>query len=135
MVCFFLQKMLAATAAAAAAAAPPPAPHPQRAIPPMPIVAPPQQAMYPPYYAPQPVAQAPPPAPPAAPAAAGLGDQQKVRQQYLSTSFSANFNDIQAMLMQVLSLTPEQINALPPNERAAILQLVSENPIYTFGSF
>jgi hypothetical protein len=30
----------------------------------------------------------------------------------------------QAMLLQVLSLTPEQIDALPPNERAAILQLV-----------
>lgn len=29
------------------------------------------------------------------------------------------------MLMQVLSLTPEQVNNLPPTERAAILQLVS----------
>lgn len=31
----------------------------------------------------------------------------------------------QAMLMQVLSLTPQQIEALPPNERATIQQLVS----------
>lgn len=29
------------------------------------------------------------------------------------------------MLMQVLALTPEQINGLPENERAAIMQLVS----------
>lgn len=29
------------------------------------------------------------------------------------------------MLMQVLSLTPDQINALPANERDAIQQLVS----------
>lgn len=29
------------------------------------------------------------------------------------------------MLLQVLSLTPQQINALPPNERNTILQLVS----------
>jgi hypothetical protein len=28
------------------------------------------------------------------------------------------------MLMQVLALTPEQINGLPENERAAIMQLV-----------
>jgi hypothetical protein len=30
------------------------------------------------------------------------------------------------MLMQVLSLTPDQINALPPDERNAIQQLVSK---------
>jgi hypothetical protein len=29
------------------------------------------------------------------------------------------------MLLQVLSLTPDQINALPPSERDAIQQLVS----------
>jgi len=33
---------------------------------------------------------------------------------------------MQSMLMQVLSLTQEQINALPENERATIQQLVSE---------
>lgn len=31
---------------------------------------------------------------------------------------------MQAMIQQVLSLTPEQINGLPANERAAIMQLV-----------
>jgi len=30
------------------------------------------------------------------------------------------------MLMQVLSMTPAQINALPVNDQAAILQLVSD---------
>ncbi|KDQ13758.1 hypothetical protein BOTBODRAFT_33198 [Botryobasidium botryosum FD-172 SS1] len=48
----------------------------------------------------------PPGMPPAA--AAALGDQQK------------------AMLMQILSLTPDQINALPPDERNAIHQLRSQ---------
>lgn len=33
------------------------------------------------------------------------------------------------MLMQMLQLTDEQINALPPNERQAILQLVSTSPL------
>jgi hypothetical protein len=36
------------------------------------------------------------------------------------------------MLMQVLSLTPDQINALPPDERNAIQQLVSVNGIWIF---
>jgi hypothetical protein len=31
---------------------------------------------------------------------------------------------IQQMLMQVLSLTPDQINGLPPSEREAIQNLV-----------
>ena len=29
--------------------------------------------------------------------------------------------------MRVLSMTPEQINALPPTERSAYIQLVSDN--------
>jgi cleavage stimulation factor subunit 2 len=36
------------------------------------------------------------------------------------------------MLMQVLSLTPDQINALPPDERNAIQQLVNFDIISAF---
>lgn len=57
-----------------------------------------------PYYPPPPPPNAPPPAS-APPEAAGLDPQQ------------------QAMLMQVLSLSTDQINALPSNERDAILAL------------
>jgi len=31
---------------------------------------------------------------------------------------------LQAIIMRVLSMTPEQINVLPPNERATYIQLV-----------
>ncbi|QRW25814.1 RNA recognition motif protein [Rhizoctonia solani] len=40
-----------------------------------------------------------------------------------SPAFQAVSPQQQAMIQQVLSLTPEQINGLPPNERAAIMQL------------
>jgi hypothetical protein len=35
---------------------------------------------------------------------------------------------LQAMLIQVLSMTPEQINMLAPTERASIMQLVRIYP-------
>ena len=38
------------------------------------------------------------------------------------------------MLMQVLSLTPDQINSLPPTERDAIQQLVSALDVSNYSS-
>ncbi|KAG8692461.1 hypothetical protein FRC08_009763 [Ceratobasidium sp. 394] len=109
-----LQKMLpGGTAQPPAAQAPVPAPVPPPSAPPIP----PPVNQYPPnYYSapPPPIPtpsypqyQAPPPPvpAPAAPQAPTLSPQQ------------------QAMIQQVLSLTPEQINGLPANERAAIMQL------------
>ncbi|KDN46542.1 hypothetical protein RSAG8_04195, partial [Rhizoctonia solani AG-8 WAC10335] len=79
---------------------------PQQAAPPMPSMPSmppmPPNSMYQSYQTP------PPAAPPAPPAFQGVSLQQ------------------QAMIQQVLSLTPEQINGLPPNERAAIMQLRSQ---------
>ncbi|KZT60047.1 hypothetical protein CALCODRAFT_481121 [Calocera cornea HHB12733] len=103
-----LERMLNATTQAAA---PPPAPMPVQPPPQQPYSYPPpmQPAAYAPppqsYYGmppPQPVPQAMPPPP--APLAA----------------------DQRAMLMQVLSLSQDQVNALPPPERAAIMQLRSQ---------
>lgn len=51
---------------------------------------------------------APTPVPPAAPPAPQLDEQQR------------------QLLQQVLQLTPEQINALPPDQRASILQLKAQ---------
>ncbi|KAG8760683.1 hypothetical protein FRC12_009526 [Ceratobasidium sp. 428] len=65
---------------------------------------------YPQYQTPPPPAPVPQPAP-AASQVAGL---------------PAISLQQQAMIQQVLSLTPEQINGLPANERAAILQLRSQ---------
>ncbi|KAF8607257.1 hypothetical protein BDV93DRAFT_603886 [Ceratobasidium sp. AG-I] len=108
-----LQKMLPG-GTAQPAPAPAPVPPPVAQAPPIP----PPVNQYPPnYYAPPPPApapvpqyptyQAPPPAAPAPPASAlsSMSPQQ------------------QAMINQVLSLTPDQINGLPANERAAIMQL------------
>ncbi|EJU01307.1 hypothetical protein DACRYDRAFT_116497 [Dacryopinax primogenitus] len=110
-----LERMLKATTQSAAPPLPtpaPPPPQPQMYPPPMQQ----QPAQYPPpqsYYGmpPPPVPQAvppPTPAPAAAVAAAPLPADQR------------------AMLMQVLSLSQEQVNALPPTERAAIMQLRSQ---------
>jgi len=76
---------------------------PVKAVPPPPTAS---WASNPSSYYPPPPAAVPPPA--AAPSNPVLDASQ------------------QAMLLQVLSLTPEQIDALPPNERAAILQLRSQ---------
>ncbi|CAE6372370.1 unnamed protein product [Rhizoctonia solani] len=111
-----LQKMLAGGAAQSAPQqqAPPPPP-PAVSAPPNQYQqgyygAPPQQAVQPmppnpAYQSYQPPAPAPPPAP---------------------SAFQAVSPQQQAMIQQVLSLTPEQINGLPPNERAAIMQLRSQ---------
>ncbi|QRV84838.1 RNA recognition motif protein [Ceratobasidium sp. AG-Ba] len=117
-----LQKMLPGGGAQPPAAQAPiqtPAPVPPPSAPPVP----PPMNQYPPnYYAPPPPVnpayaqyQAPPPvpapapvAPPPVPALPGVSAQQ------------------QAMIQQVLSLTPDQINGLPANERAAIMQLRSQ---------
>ncbi|KAF9450027.1 RNA-binding domain-containing protein [Macrolepiota fuliginosa MF-IS2] len=93
------------------------APAPMPGIPP-PSSLPPPAAMFPPattpYYRPPPsagasqtpVAPVPTPAiPQQLPGAPAISESQRV------------------MLMQVLSLTPDQINGLPENERAAIMQL------------
>ncbi|KAH8825171.1 hypothetical protein DL96DRAFT_1612165 [Flagelloscypha sp. PMI_526] len=64
-----------------------------------------------PYYA-APPAHMPAQPPPAPPASAGLGSSMSEEQR--------------AMLMQVLQMTPEQINAMPETERAAVNQLRSQ---------
>ncbi|KAF8685220.1 Hinge domain of cleavage stimulation factor subunit 2 [Rhizoctonia solani] len=127
-----LQKMLAGGAAQ-------PAPQQQAPPPPMPVSAPPNQYQQGYYGAPPPQAvppmppnpayqsyQPPAPAPPqASPAFQAVSPQQQVR-----LSHPKRRKEIltvwQAMIQQVLSLTPEQINGLPPNERAAIMQLRSQ---------
>ncbi|KAF8752004.1 Hinge domain of cleavage stimulation factor subunit 2 [Rhizoctonia solani] len=73
-----------------------------------------------------PIVPTPAPAPPqASPAFQAVSPQQQVR-----LSHPKRRKEIltvwQAMIQQVLSLTPEQINGLPPNERAAIMQLRSQ---------
>jgi len=137
-----LQRMLAATSLASSASAPAPLQHPQPqlqhsyhqppplqqpqpvlpppSMPPIPsghpnmyqqhqqhqppMQMPPQQSYYRP--PPPPQQQAPPQqAPPQAAPELGIDPAQR------------------AMLLQVLSLTPDQINALPPSERDAIQQL------------
>ncbi|KAH7337723.1 hypothetical protein B0J17DRAFT_664027 [Rhizoctonia solani] len=110
-----LQKMLAGGSTQAppqqqAPHPPPPVPAPTNQYPQGYYGAPPPQAVPPMPPNPQYQSyQAPPPAaPPAAPTFQGVSPEQ------------------QAMIQQVLSLTPEQINGLPPNERAAIMQLRSQ---------
>ncbi|CAD6884905.1 unnamed protein product [Tilletia controversa] len=113
-----LQRILTSSGALGGAAPPtnaaPPAatPAPQSAPIPTPRL-PPAAAVA----SPVPAAAAPMPPPTHAPAAApsqpaqippGLGDQQK------------------ALLMQVLKLTDEQINALPPEQKASIMQLKAQ---------
>ncbi|KZO94663.1 hypothetical protein CALVIDRAFT_550335 [Calocera viscosa TUFC12733] len=110
-----LERMLKATTQAAA---PPPAPAP---VPPLPQPYSYPPAMQPAAYAPppqsyygmppsqqMPQSMPPPPVPPAAAAQQPLPADQR------------------AMLMQVLSLSQDQVNALPPTERAAIMQLRSQ---------
>lgn len=68
-------------------------------------------------------AAGPPPLPPATQAAlAGLPEDQKVR---LSASDMASSANSQQMLVQVLQLTQDQINALDPAQQASVKQLVS----------
>ncbi|KAJ7594058.1 hypothetical protein C8J56DRAFT_925911 [Mycena floridula] len=119
-----LERMLAASSGSAGASgAPPivppptfqaPIPHPYGAAPPM---AAPPPAGYPgppmpPFFRPPPgpVVQPPPSQPTPTP----------------QTPENLTSEQQHAMVMQVLSLTPEQINALPDAERAAIQQLRSQ---------
>ncbi|CAE6481382.1 unnamed protein product [Rhizoctonia solani] len=110
-----LQKMLAGGAAQ-------PAPQQQAPPPPMPVSAPPNQYQQGYYGAPPP--QAVPPMPPN-PAYQSYQPPAPAPPQ-ASPAFQAVSPQQQAMIQQVLSLTPEQINGLPPNERAAIMQLRSQ---------
>lgn len=67
-------------------------------------------------------AAGPPPLPPATQAAlAGLPEDQKVRIAFVRSSLANG----QQMLVQVLQLTQEQINALDPAQQASVKQLVS----------
>ena len=99
----------------------------QQPPPSQPMLVPPQQSYY------------RPPPPPAQPAAASqplpapaadinIDSGQRVRfayrPLYADRSELTCMYFVQAMLMQVLSLTPDQINSLPPTERDAIQQLV-----------
>ncbi|WVQ77912.1 hypothetical protein IAR50_007618 [Cryptococcus sp. DSM 104548] len=111
----------------------PPASQPPQAFrPPPSFAAPPSQTPpYPPYGAPPPSAPpafapapAPVPTPMAAPASAvsavpGMAALPPAAQAALATLPE----DQQAMLIQVLSLAPEQINALDPTQRASVVQL------------
>lgn len=89
---------------------------------------------------PPPAAAAPPPAAAPAAAAGGAGNQQQAIQAALSmvsedqrvrpnlfpsTRALILFFRGQGMLMQVFQLTADQINALPPDQRVGVLQLVS----------
>ncbi|KAF8240990.1 hypothetical protein L208DRAFT_1427248, partial [Tricholoma matsutake] len=116
---------------------PPPSlqqPQPVPSFPPM--SAPPPSAMFmhhphppgmppiPPYYRPPPPAQPVPPTQQQPPPQQAT--QPPIQQQPASQGAQEISDTQRAMLMQVLSLTQEQINALPDQERGAILQLRSQ---------
>lgn len=44
-----------------------------------------------------------------------------------STPHQPSAEQQRALIMQIMSLTPEQINALPPQQRDQVLQLVSHH--------
>ncbi len=66
---------------------------------------------------------------------AAIPDEQKVRLLTAPCrSLIEHFS--QAMIMHVIQMTPEQINALGPTERASVLQLVSPwSPLSIFTDF
>ncbi|KII91812.1 hypothetical protein PLICRDRAFT_90058 [Plicaturopsis crispa FD-325 SS-3] len=131
-----LQRMLAATSTGPSlgAAPPPPPPNVPRpyqqppmqpppmqqpqplAPPPPPMSAPPNMYQQPPPNLPPPQSYYRPPPPP----------QQQQAPPPLNPQNTAMDPAQRQMLMQVLSLTPDQINALPPTEREAIQQLRSQ---------
>ncbi len=78
--------------------------------------------------------QAPPPhavAPPPACFVPGFNEAQTVRVllQSVAVAMLMKWNGlVQNMVMQVLQLTPEHLNSLPPQEREQIMQLVCRAP-------
>lgn len=110
--------------------APPPLQQPQPVQgmppPPPPMPVPPPSAMFPPgmpvppYYRPPPPTQAQP-LPPAQPSAPATGPQGAGLHSAPDISDSQRL-----MLVQVLNLSQDQINALPETERQAIVQLRSQ---------
>ncbi|EST05173.1 Cleavage stimulation factor subunit 2, hinge domain protein [Kalmanozyma brasiliensis GHG001] len=124
-----LQRILAASGAVPGAAAPPPSvpPHMQQqptnnngsATPPQHYGGAPPGGRYPPQ-------ARPPPAPYAQP---GYGGQPPAPANNDPAAALAGQNlpeEQKALLMQVLQLTPDQINALPPDQKASILQLKAQ---------
>ncbi|KAG5644962.1 hypothetical protein DXG03_007332 [Asterophora parasitica] len=78
---------------------------------------------YPGYGAPQP-APAPPPQNTNVDALANIGDEQKVRLCVEGVLSLTLIDVLQAFLMRVLSMTPEQVHALPnPADRQTYIQL------------
>ncbi|THH20462.1 hypothetical protein EW146_g913 [Bondarzewia mesenterica] len=143
-----LQRMLAATNQPSSTMAPGPAPTPSSAPPPTIFHAPqPQQPQFfqapppsvPQTHTPQHPLQPQPHQPMQAPSAPyfsptlgangsmGVAPGRAMPQTSTPTSAFENLNidaSQRAMLLQVLSLTPEQINQLPPTERDTIMNLV-----------
>jgi cleavage stimulation factor subunit 2 len=123
-----LQQQVPAPAAAAAAAAPPTRVDPRqradpraaaRAPPPPPPPPPPRMMQAPPQQATQPQPQPPPPPPPpmAYPNMQMPPQQQQQQQQ-------PGFPNLDPELVkQVMSITPEQLQQLPPDKQQSILQL------------
>ncbi|KAK0192385.1 hypothetical protein F5146DRAFT_1039586 [Armillaria mellea] len=60
---------------------------------------------------------------------AAIPDEQKVRLLTAPCRSLIQYSS-QAMIMHVIQMTPEQINALGPTERASVLQLVSPCHLY-----
>ncbi|KAG8753116.1 hypothetical protein FRC11_007691 [Ceratobasidium sp. 423] len=103
-------------------------PPPQQQAPPPPVPPPANQYQQPYYSAPPPQAAPPMPSMPSMPPMPPNPPYQSYQTPpSAAPPAAAGFQGVspqqQAMIQQVLSLTPEQINGLPPNERAAIMQL------------
>ncbi|TCD62133.1 hypothetical protein EIP91_007308 [Steccherinum ochraceum] len=80
----------------------------------------PPPAQLPPYYARPPPPQAMPPPQQAMPPPQQPPQQQQQQQPPMGAGFGAQHSEV---LAQVLSLTQEQINTLPPNDREQIIAL------------
>jgi hypothetical protein len=80
------------------------------------------------YYRPPPPGMNPPPVSAPAPIQPEVSDQQRVSRVYVihyRAAHSLTHLVCQDMIMQVLALTPDTINTLPPDQKATIMQLVS----------
>ncbi|EDR10275.1 uncharacterized protein LACBIDRAFT_178467 [Laccaria bicolor S238N-H82] len=119
-----LQRMLEATGAGAVGRGPPPPHAPPAARPLMPVPPPHLQHGHLPLPSHYPPSQMPPFPPQAAPVPPPMAPTTPQPPQQPQAQPAPEISDSQrTMLMQVLSLTQEQINALPDAERSAILQL------------